>query len=214
MKTFKNIFIASMLLSTMLFVGCSKEENETSKITYLPDIKLKGDNMVIVQLDGNYTEQGVDATINGVPVEYATQGTVNVNEIGVYVLKYLATNIDGFSSSVERTVIVAEPFIPGSADLSGNYKRAANGRDSKVTKIVDGVYSISDAWGSASSGGLPLPVPAYLFCPDGVTITMPQVVTVFGRMEGDGTFNGQQMSINTVLLDQGPFARVNVWVKQ
>ena len=43
---------------------------------------------------------------------------------------------------------------------------------------------------------------------------MPQVSTVFGRMEGTGTFNGTQMAIYTVLLDQGPFARTNTWIKQ
>ncbi|MCO5247400.1 MAG: DUF5011 domain-containing protein [Chitinophagales bacterium] len=215
MKTLKNIFYASILLSLVGIVSCSKDKDpEPSKITYLPVISLEGESLVIVPLGVDFVDDGANAEIEGEPADYSTNSNVDVNSPGVYIVKYTAKNTDGFTASVERTVIVAEPFVDGAADLSGTYAREANGRLSKLTKIVDGVYSMSDGWGSASSGGNPLPVPAYIFCPDGVNITMPLVTTVFGGMTGSGTFDGDRMSINTILVDQGPVARVNVWIKQ
>jgi len=215
MKSIKLKFSLLLIISSLAFIGCKKDFGDASKITYLPNIELLGSENVFIVAGDTYVESGASADVNGTPIDYTISGTVDTTTPGVYVLSYLATNSDGFSASVERTVFVLDhAFVPGSAELTGTYKRSANNRQSIVTKLADGVYKMSDAWGSASSGGQPLPVPAYLFCTDGVNIIMPQVSTVFGRMEGTGTFNGTQMAIYTVLLDQGPFARTNTWIKQ
>jgi hypothetical protein len=43
---------------------------------------------------------------------------------------------------------------------------------------------------------------------------MPNYPTVFGGMEGTGTYDGTKMVISTTLVDQGPLTRVRTWNKQ
>lgn len=215
MKTFKNILFVTLVLSVLGVVSCSKDKDpEPSKITYLPQISIIGDDLVVISVGSEYEEQGAEASIEGAEAEYQIKGSVNPNTLGVYTLSYEVKNADGFAASTSRTVIVAEEFVEGATDLSGKYIREANGYTSTLTKIVDGVYLMSDAWGSASSGGAPLPVPAYVFSPDGENVLLPQVNSIFGRLVGEGAFDGAKLSINTILLDQGPFERVNIWTKQ
>lgn len=214
MKTTNIRLLFLALLVVFSTISC-KKDFEPSRITFLPDIKIIGaENFVIVSGD-DFTDPGATATVNGTPIDYTVSGEVDNNTPGLYILSYEAVNSDGFKASATRNVFVLpEAVTPGAADLSGNYKRSTNGRDSKVTKVADGVYFMTDGWGSATSGGNPLPINCYLICPDGVNITMPLYPTVFGGMEGSGTFNGTQMSILTSLIDQGPFTRTNTWIKQ
>ena len=201
-------------LVTML-VSCNKHKVEPSKPTYLPVVHLIGQDLVVILKDSTYKEEGVVAAENGANIDYTISGSVDNLTPGVYILDYSAENVDGYSASVSRTVIVMpEAFISGSADISGNYKLASNSRPSNVTKVVDGVYKMSDGWGTATSGGNPSPIPCYLFCTDGINIIMPNYPTPFGGMEGVGTFTGTKMTITTTLVDQGPLTRVRVWNKQ
>ncbi|HPA36704.1 MAG TPA: DUF5011 domain-containing protein [Chitinophagales bacterium] len=215
MKALNIKLLFAFFAVTILLSGCKKDENELSRPTYLPDLAIKGDFNYVILAGDEYEEPGATATVNGTPIDYTIAGTVDASEPGLYILTYTATNSDGFSASATRNVFVLpEPYNPEAANISGDYKRAANGRASKVTTVVDGVYLMSDGWGSASSGGQPLPVPCYLMCTNGVDILMPNYPTVFGGMEGEGTYDGTKMSIYTILVDQGPFARTNVWNKQ
>lgn len=215
MKALNIKLLFAFFAVTILLSGCKKDENELSRPTFLPDLAIIGDFNFVMLAGDEYEEPGATATVNGEPIEYTIDGTVDPSEPGLYILTYVATNSDGFSASATRNVFVLpEPYNPEAASIAGDYKRSANGRASKVTTVVDGVYFMSDGWGSASSGGQPLPVPCYLMCTDGVNVLMPSYPTVFGGMEGSGTYNGVQMAIYTILVDQGPFARTNTWIKQ
>lgn len=217
MKTIKySTFLLTVLIAvSSLFTACKKDDNVLSKATFLPDVQIVGDAITVILKDSAYTEKGAVATENNVPIEYTISGSVDNTTPGVYILNYLGVNADGFSASDSRTVIVLpEAFIPGSAEISGNYKLASNSRPSTVTKVVDGVYTMSDGWGTATSSGNPSPIFCYLFCTDGVNITMPNYPTIFGGMEGTGTYDGTKMVITTTLVDQGPLTRVRTWNKQ
>lgn len=208
--------IAFLLFVVTMLASCTKNKVEPSKPTYLPSLVLNGDKLIVILVgDTSYRELGAVAKENGTAINVAIDGEVDVNTPGVYILSYSATNSDGYSASLSRTVIVMpESFIPGSADISGDYKLASNSRPSTVTKVVDGVYTMSDGWGTATSSGNPSPIFCYLFCTDGVNITMPNYPTVFGGMEGTGTYDGTKMVITTTLVDQGPLTRVRTWNKQ
>lgn len=219
MNTLLNKFKTHLILLfiTGIMISCNKDKESEGKysITYYPEIELIGDKIISVVQDNSYEELGVIATEQGAEIEYTVSGNVDVSTPGIYTISYSASNQDGFSKTETRTVfVISEEVVEGSASISGTYARAANGRISTVTSLAPGVYSMSDGWGSASSGGNPLPIACYLVCTDGVNIDMPEVPTVFGGMTGFGTFDGTQMSILTILLDQGPAERVNVWVKQ
>lgn len=219
MKTLLNKFKTHLILLFIMgvMISCNKDKESEGKysITYYPDIELIGDKIVSVVLDEEYEELGAIATEKGEEIEYTVSGKVDVSTPGIYTVSYSATNQDGFSKTETRTVfVISEAVVEGSPSIAGTYARAANGRLCTVTSIAPGVYSMSDGWGSATSGGNPLAIPCYLVCTDGENIDMPEVSTTFGGMTGFGTFDGTEMSIMTILLDQGPAERVNVWVKQ
>lgn len=202
------------MAAVVVFAGCKPDEPEASRPTFLPVVAVVGEELEVIVAGDAYTDPGATATENGATIEYTTTGAVDPNTAGVYIISYAAVNSDGFTASASRTVIVLpEPFVAGSADISGVYARAANGRLSTVTKIVDGAYTFSDAWGSATSGGNPFPIFSYLFCTNGTDVTIPPYPTAFGvDIEGFGTNDGAVMPIQTSLV--GLATRVNTWNKQ
>lgn len=211
-RFFKSIITA--LAAIVVFAGCKPDEPEASRPTFLPVVAVVGEELEVIVAGDEYSDPGATASENGVTIDYTTDGAVDPTTAGVYIINYSATNSDGFSASASRTVIVLpEPFVEGSADISGVYKRAANGRLSTVTKIVDGAYTFSDAWGSATSGGNPFPIFSYLFSTNGFDVSIPPYPTAFGAdIEGVGTNDGAVMPIQTSLV--GLATRINTWNKQ
>ncbi|HNF29781.1 MAG TPA: DUF5012 domain-containing protein [Chitinophagaceae bacterium] len=115
MKTINISKLLLVLLVTIVsFTGC-KKDLQFSKATFLPEIKLKGDEVVLVKFGTDFTDDGVDATVNGKTVPYTTKvvglyrggTTVDKNTPDIYQVTYSATNEDGFSASITRTVVVA-----------------------------------------------------------------------------------------------------------
>ncbi len=206
-----------LLFVTGIMISCNKDKESEGKysITYYPEIEIIGDKVLSIVKDEEYEDEGVIVTEQGVEIDWTSSGEVDITTPGMYTITYTAVNQEGFSKSETRTVfVIPEPVVEGSASIAGVYARAANGRLSTVTSVAPGVYYMTDGWGSASSGGNPLAVPCYLMCTDGENIDMPVYPTVFGGMTGFGTYDGTEMAITTILLDQGPAQRVNVWVKQ
>ena len=88
----------------------------------IPQIKLKGEEIVYVILNGSYYEEGYEVTDNyDTDIEDKVQiiGDVDTSKVGEYNLEYRATDSNGNSSNVFRKVIVIEPKIT-LADISGN----------------------------------------------------------------------------------------------
>ena len=171
-----------ILLSVLLNVSCHDITTEDiAKVTYYVDIDLEGGEQYLLPVGTAYVEPGMAATENGEDVSSKVQisGTVDHTKIGFYDIKYSATNVDGFSKSVTRTVIVYDPSV--TVDISGDYAVNANlsnrfqfsnsavikygdmaatygGGDFssyvvKIEKLVPGIFSVTDLFGGYYSEG-------------------------------------------------------------
>lgn len=214
-----NIKSLLVLFVFAALVSCNKDKESEGKytITYYPEIEILGDKVLSTIAGEAFEDPGAVATENGEEIEYTVSGSVNVNEPGLYTLTYTAYNKDGFAKSETRDVfVIPGEVVPGSPSLVGSYLRTANGRTSKVTAVAPGVYWMTDVWGSATSGGNPLPIGAYLMSIDGEEIVMPYIytgVSNFGDVGGEGYFDGTKLVLTTELTVAGA-VRDNIWVKQ
>jgi len=165
------IFILAIAFHATL-TGCSELDTENvSKITYYPIITLTGDQWMVVPKGGSYSEPGVKATEDGKEIPVVTAGdAVDTSTPGVYTIKYIATNKDGFAKIEYRYVGVISPDVAG-IDISGKYKRDAGaGGVSTVTKIKDNLFS------SDNVGGVAVPGPSttvYFYFYDTETLGVP-----------------------------------------
>ncbi|GHU08599.1 hypothetical protein FACS189431_5160 [Alphaproteobacteria bacterium] len=117
----------------------------------------------VVALEG---ENDISSTV-------VTKGSVNSNKIGLYVIAYSATNVDGFDKTISRDVFVYDPAV--STDISGKYAvdldyshrlQFSNGAIIKyadmqgmygagdfstysvsIDQLAPGIYSVSDLFG-------------------------------------------------------------------
>ena len=160
MKMFKY----SMLFAAFCFslASCAKEEKientdttvGESKIIFFPTIATKGAKLIILDQGTTYTEAGADAILGGAPTTFTTSGgPVNTAVPGVYNLKYLAANPEGYTAEDFRTVVVIGNDV-AAKDLSGTYRRAATGVNSTWTKTAKGVYTVENPGGAAVGAGM------------------------------------------------------------
>lgn len=161
----KKIIYSLMLIGSIFgLTGCHDVTTEDkSDITYYVAFEMLGDPLMLVTVGTSYDEPGVIATEKGVDVTSSVQiggDVVDPNTIGLYKVVYSGTNVDGFTTSTERTVIVCNPAI--TTDISGNYKTISGthrknlntnavvnyaGYPIVITKIAPGFFSISDFFG-------------------------------------------------------------------
>jgi hypothetical protein len=130
MKHRKLVYILFAALA-LPFIGCEKEYEDESKITYFPEFVMEGESLVILELGESYTDAPVTATEAGEPLDVSVRvtgemsgysgTTVDVNTVDQYTITYSATNMDGFDGSVSRTVIVAPPTGDLVTSLEGMY---------------------------------------------------------------------------------------------
>lgn len=127
-----------------------------SFITKYANFTMKGERYVILKPGQSYVEPGVTAEAEGAALPVVIGGeTVNTQSSGVYTIEYSATNKDGFTTSVSRTVVVADIKGKGlTNDLSGKYKRAATGQTAVWTKVAPGVYTVANPGGAAGADAL------------------------------------------------------------
>jgi hypothetical protein len=102
----KYLYIFLVIFSLFLQYGCEREltSEGVSRTTTYAVVTIGGDNPTFLAVGEAYTEPGA-TTNTGDPVTIS--GTVDVNTPGVYTVSYSATNIDGFTNSVNRTVYVS-----------------------------------------------------------------------------------------------------------
>jgi len=173
----KIILYSLVVVSSFLFAtGCNEITTEdTSKVTYYIDFKMNGDQTMTVPVGSSFTDPGVVAMEGQTDVSQSVvaEGEVDASTIGMYSITYSAKNIDGFSKSVTRDVLVYDPSI--TLDISGTYTvdlsysnrfQFSNSAIIKysdmpsiygkgdfstfvvtVNQIVPGIYSVSDFFG-------------------------------------------------------------------
>lgn len=156
----KIYYILILLLSVSFFSGCTKvlDSEGVSKLTYYVTFELTQGSEVIHPMGTAFTDPGFKAFEGTTDVsgKVSVTGSVDFNTVGVYDITYSATNSDGFSASVTRTVIVYDPAAPVT-DISGNYSsdvarqapftRSFTNLAVKITNKAPGVFLISDLLG-------------------------------------------------------------------
>lgn len=147
MKNIKTLCF--IVLSFATLVSCSYEEEIGSKVTNYAVITLNndedGDNVMVINKGDAYVESGAIAIIDEKEVDVEIGGdVVDTNTIGVYKVDYSSTNIDGFSRTITRTVIVMSP-TPSAINLAGDWFRGAN--KNVITRVSDRVYICDNATG-------------------------------------------------------------------
>ena len=156
--------------SALTFWSCSEDSQDPSKVTYYITYTMNGDEVMTVPVGGTFDDPGVVAMEGetDVTANVKIDSNVDTNKVGVYTVTYSATNVDGFDSSISRTVAVYDPAI--TEDMSGTYtvdpaqsNRDANGSVSNfansftvtLTALAPGVYEVSDflaGWYDQGSG--------------------------------------------------------------
>lgn len=153
-----------LLISLTGFLSSCEDESsyDDSKVTYYVNFDMKGEQTTLVTVGSSYTDEGVVATEGETDITSSVvkTGTVDPTKVGVYYISYSATNVDGYSSSVTRTVIVYDPTI--TTDISGTYKVASgsyrywlssgakvsfSGYDVALTYVAPGIFEASDYFG-------------------------------------------------------------------
>lgn len=140
-KIFYSILMGGLLLGTA--TSCEDSVEDLSKVTYFAELNLKGDDFVKISVGETYTEPGYEATENG-------------DTPGFYDLVYSVANVDGFSVSQTRQVMVVDPDHLASAyqGESQTSTRHYTGAPIFITENSDGTYLIDDLLGGLQFYGL------------------------------------------------------------
>ncbi len=165
----KILIILYLMLTPILLVLTSCErEKETegiSRITYFPEFKMTGDEVIFLNKGENFVDPGVKAFENNVEIsvktsisgDYFPASAIDVNMPNKYIINYLATNKDGFDGTISRIV-----YVVSTGNLVDNIEGlyistvVRNGVVSPqyqnleyvmIRKVSDNVYEISDAIG-------------------------------------------------------------------
>jgi len=143
--------------------------------TIAPVITIAGSDPVTHELGTTYTDAGASASDLSGSITVTTNGTVNSNAVGSYVLTYIATDSSGNTATATRTVNVVDttaPVVtvtgdnPATVELGTTYTDAgatATDASGTVTVVTSGTvdtdtvgsytltYTSTDASGNASS---------------------------------------------------------------
>jgi len=154
MKLINRISIA-LLLPLLVFNSCKKETTDNVsravKVSY-PEITLNGDDLVIVAVGANYTDAGAklrDDITGAITDIQPTSGNVNTAQPGLYIVRFSASNSNGFETAATRLVAVTSVNNP--IDRTGTYLRTATGINCFITKIANGVYKLQNPPGASVS---------------------------------------------------------------
>lgn len=168
--------IISILVVTLMLVSCSKEDSQNvSTITYYPEFQLLGDEVIFLDKGQEFVDPGVIATEGDTEIPFTTTitgkyrggTTLDTNVVDIYQIVYTATNQDGFSGSVTRTVYVVETgdMVTSIAGLytSTVFRNGTSGAAYTNMEYVlvwenaDGSFQTSDAFSGWYSIGRAIP---------------------------------------------------------
>lgn len=153
-------------MAVMALTSCSDPEDGLVKVTNYVTFTLNDadeTNTTVLPIGSTYEEKGCVAMEGDLDVteNVVISGEVDSNTLGVYYVTYSATNVDGFSSSITRTVVVYDPtsterniggtytVAPGSYRYWLSTQAAVNfeGPTVNLTYYAPGLYYISDYMG-------------------------------------------------------------------
>jgi hypothetical protein len=173
---------------------------------------MEGEQYLSIVKGGTFTDPGVTAKEGEADLQVSISGTVDANTVGVYNLVYSATNKDGFSSTVTRTVAVLPVAEQAGVDISGSYANVgAFTYTATIQKLAPGFYLADNIWG----GGSAAIISAYIVTTDGVNWVLPvSSLTGYGRVQGTATINpAGDLTYVVSLLDLGVNNSTRKWKK-
>ena len=155
-KIFYYILMGAFLLGTA--TSCEDSVKDLSKVTYFAELNLKGDDFVKLSLGETYTEPGYEATENGEDISEKVKvtGSVDSSTPGFYNLVYSVANVDGFSVTKTRQVMVVNPdsFASAYQGESQAGTRHYTGAPILITENEDGTDLIDDLLGGLQFYGM------------------------------------------------------------
>ena len=210
-----------ILAAIIPFASCEKTEKPdntadrigVSRVTYFPTFTMSGAQYISIVKGGTFTDPGVTAKEGTADLQITKTGAVDANAVGVYDIVYSATNKDGFSSSVTRTVAVLPAAEAAGVNISGKY--ANTGSFSYVAtmqKLAPGFYLVDNVWGGSSAAI----IPAYVLTVNGTDLVLPiSTLSPYGRVRGTGTLNAAgDLTYSIDLMDLGVTGSTRKWKKQ
>lgn len=110
----KFIYLATAVIAMAFAASCTKASEGLTGITYYPVLTLEGDDYMVVDKGAAFVDPGYTATLNGEDVtdQVVVDSNVNTAQSGIYYINYTITNVDGFSSSASREIVVLDPNDP------------------------------------------------------------------------------------------------------
>lgn len=227
------LFVFFLAFAGLLITTSCEREKESegiSKITYFPDFKMTGDPVIFLNKGSAYTDPGDKAYENEVEIpvrqsitgDYFPANAIDVDVPNNYVIKYLATNKDGFDGSTTRIVyIVATGDLINSIEGLYTSTIVRNGVSSPqytdlkyvmIRKAGDNTYEISDAIGGYYDLGRNY---GAAYRATGALITANNISTNdfdLGPSFGVGAFGGNASIISfTVNAATGTITMVTDW---
>ena len=210
-----------ILAAIIPFAGCEKTETPdntadrvgNSRVTYFPTFSMSGDQYISLVKGGTFTDPGVTAKEGTADLQVTKTGTVDVNTVGVYDVVYSATNKDGFSSSVTRTVAVLPAAEQAGVNISGKYANTGSfSYVATIQKLAPGFYLVDNVWG----GGSAAIIPAYILTVNGTDLVLPiSTLSPYGRVRGTGTLDAAgDLTYSIDLMDLGVTGSTRKWKKQ
>ena len=142
----KKIFLYGLMFCATAFgfTSCNDDNDQLTdtRVTNYILLTVNGDEVVYVDANSTYTDEGCTAEAGGQDVTSKVQTTnpVDTKNIGPYIVSYRATNEDGFSSEAYRYVYVGSPLVGTVAD--GSYRQTYNGDGSPKAQVAWSGYGI------------------------------------------------------------------------
>lgn len=152
----KKIFYFVIAAVALVFAttACEKTSEGLTGITYYPVITLQGDSYMVIDKGSAFADPGFTAELNGEDYssEVSVSSNVDTSKSGIYNVSYSATNEDGFSAIVNRTVVVLDPNDPVEGFYNVDPSSDRNGTKYGNYSVLilgegDGVYSVDDLLG-------------------------------------------------------------------
>ena len=207
MKKTKNII--GLVFAFMAFTGCEIAEPIESEITYYPELELIGEEIFLVEEGNTFEDPGITAQVEGEDVPFEVNNEVDTSTPGMYTVTYEATNEDGFSVTIDRTVVVYEDngtvagYWHGSSGNGTGFPILVSSTDDpnvfEITDVLAGHYEYGVNYGPAYA------VPSTITVAGG-TVTSPGGPNAFGSWTVDApsiTADQTRMTWGATLVDQG-----------
>lgn len=140
----KIFYLMILALTVVAFSSCSKDEYNDTRITYYPTLTMSGDNYMSWAKGAQFKDPGYKCILNGEDVtgQVTIKSNVDVTKSGLYTVVYSFTNADGFSSSLTRTVFVADASdaVEGLYKVDPSSYRMASGKQTLYSSFGKDMY--------------------------------------------------------------------------